>query len=104
MKDSKHRLRQSSGRQMLLLSLLAGAFWMANTLSGGSAGGQPPKGDPAPPPVTPAAVLKQLASGTVPPGAVTSTRLRFNFVIQPDTPLKNLLPIPPKTRAGAPRL
>jgi hypothetical protein len=30
--------------------------------------------------------------------------IRFNFVISPDTPFKDLLPVPPKARAAAPRL
>src|SRR5262245_25072397 len=80
---------------MLMLCLLVGAFWLANALSGGSAGGQPPKSEPAPAP--PAATIAQ-----------QTPVIRSPFIALPvipgDTPLKDLLPIPPKARSSAPRL
>src|SRR3954454_17322691 len=98
------KVRRSSGRQVLLLSLLAGAFWMTNAMSGGIAGGQPPKDDPVPPP--PTAILKEQAPRNMPTPSLQKSggRLMLLFTINPDTPLKDLLPIPPKAGAVATRL
>jgi hypothetical protein len=63
---------------------------MASPLSGGIADGQTPQ-------------IQQDIQRAV----FLSEKLRptpFNFVINPDTPLKDLLPIPPKAKPSAPRL
>src|SRR5437868_13450686 len=99
MADSK--IRQSSGRRMLMLCLLAGAFCVANVLSGGNAGGQPPK-DQVPPLVVPPTVdSTQKIQSSMKSGG---RRLMLWFTINPDASLKELLPIPPKAGAVAPRL
>src|SRR5947209_17303481 len=95
---SKQRCRRSGGRAMLLLCLLGACLGMGNVLSGGNAGGQPPQEQVPPPPTAngaqPAPVLfSQLAP------ALSGSRTVFNFVINPDTPLEELLPIPPTASA-----
>src|SRR5262245_20522049 len=100
MADSK--IRKSSKVQVLLLCLLAGVLLMANAFSGGVAGGQPTQSQSVP-----AALPLEPPPAPVPhpPAASESLpRFRFTFVINPDAPLRDLLPIPPKASAGAPRL
>src|SRR4029077_9003052 len=84
-------------RRTATFALLAGALWMGDAFNGGSAGGQPPKSEPTPPPAADFTV-KAITRLFAPP------RQGFNFVISPDTPLKDLLPIPPRVSAGGPRL
>src|SRR5262245_59245888 len=88
------KIRRSSVRKMLL-GLPAGVLLVGTALLGGSAGGQTPKDPPQPTPAPPVAALKEIGG--------LSRSSRFHFVISPDTPLKDLLPLAPKVRAG-PRL
>jgi hypothetical protein len=108
MADSKPCLRQSRRIMTWSLLVLAASLWLGNALSGGNAGGQPPKEQPPPSPLPTANVkdtVKQLVPvmAPTPPVAVSATRVAFNFVIKPDAPLKDLLPASPRTtgRSGA---
>src|SRR5437879_4595836 len=102
MTNSRHCLRQSSGRHVFLLCLLAGSLWMGNALTGGNANGQPPKDQP--PPVIPTATDLAQKVPAIPSAKFVPARVPLNFVIKPDTPLKDLLPLPPKAGAARPRL
>jgi hypothetical protein len=81
-------------------TLLAGVLWMANELP--DAHGQTSKQLPVSPRPSSAELVQRFV-------AVSSTQVArstpaFNFAIAPDTPIQELLPIPPKAKLAAPRL
>jgi hypothetical protein len=82
-------VRQSRGTT----TLLAGALWMGIVLAGTADGQAPPLATPLAPQSTP-----------VPPPPAPAPRVAFKFVISPDIPLKDLLPIPPKAKPAVPGL
>jgi hypothetical protein len=83
--------RKPCTRRIAMVAL-AGSLCMSSA----STNGQPAKEPP--PPTPPAAIEVRTFLGGL------NDKNRFNFVIQPDTPLKDLLPIPPKAKQPAPRL
>jgi hypothetical protein len=108
MAESRPCFRKPKVMRMLFVILLVGSLWMGNALTGKLAGGQPPKIEPQSITVPPTANLVQptpvFAAPPPPIPRAAPVRTPFNFVINPDTPLKDLLPIPPKARAAEPRL
>ena len=84
---------------MLILAPVLGSLWMGSALIEGIATGQTPPSQLPPTVVPPAAGFQPPPPPPVFTGSVRG-RLGFNFTIQRDTPLKDLLPIPPKASAG----
>ncbi len=104
MADSKPRVAQSENKG-LLLPILFTAFLGGLFLLGADAGGQTPQELPVPraaektPPTmpsTPVAVEPVVAV----PAVLVRQSLQFKFNIDSATPVKDLLPIPPKNLAG----
>jgi hypothetical protein len=81
---------------------MAGGLWMGTAFSGGTADGQTLNN--LPPPLVPPTANAGPKFVTVPSAQAMPVRAPFHFTINPDTPLKDLLPIPPKARTIAPRL
>jgi hypothetical protein len=88
-------------RRATIFVVLAGVVWITSPLFGGRVGGQPPTEPPPPPTPPPVPNLNQKVQGGL---EDIRPRPRFNFEISPDTLLRDLLPMPPKARAEAPRL
>ena len=92
---------------MLLACLMAVVYGMLIFPSGGSVDGQTPR-DPALAPAPPAKKSEPLPAPWLPvtlealeplsPGSFARP-ISFNFTIKADTPLKDLLPTPPKSRS-----
>lgn len=103
MADSKRFAGRFSGRQKSLCILLAGLFglWIVSVFSSGDLKAQTSVASP-PQRVLPTAMP---APGLPVPPPMAAPRIAFNFTIAANTPLKDLLPVPPKAMlAHSPRL
>jgi hypothetical protein len=105
MADSKPRVAQS-GNKGLLLPILFVSFLGGVLLSGADAGGQTPQELPVPraaekaPPTMPGTLAPAEPVAAAPDRLVRSAP-QFKFNIDPATPVKDLLPIPPKKLADS---
>jgi hypothetical protein len=96
MADSKRCRKQLRGRHAPFLVLLVGFLWMGSAWPAGYVDGQTTKDQPAPSQIL---VADPVPVIQVPPAPrELNRRIAFHFVINPDTPPKDLLPIPPKAK------
>jgi hypothetical protein len=97
MADSKRCRRQLRGRHSPFLVVLVGFLWMGIAWPGGHVDGQTTKGQPAQSQIL---IADPVTVTQIPPAVrVLTQRIAFHFVINPDTPLKDLLPVPPKAQS-----